>query len=212
MCDLVTIVLALLLTNAAIGAFDTLWYHEYKARLSAHLDTTRTELGLHTLRDGLYVLIYGGFAWWRPSGWFVHLTVFVLLVELVVTLADFVVEDRDRPAIGGIAPGERIAHTIMAIVYGAMLTFLLPILANELPGPTALIRNTIPTWMSVAASITAVGIALSGIRDGMAATGRMVIGRSEGWRPGPNTLRPNNASPNDSASAHQRQKPHQIVT
>ncbi len=169
-----TLVLALLLINAAIGAFDTLWYHEYKARLPANLASTKTELRLHAVRDGLYVFIYGGFAWWKPSGWLVSIFVFVLLAELLVTLADFVVEDRDRPNIGGISPGERVIHTIMAIVYGAMLASLLPILVEGLAGPTALIRNTNPTWMSISASITAIGLALSGIRDGLATSGRPV--------------------------------------
>ncbi len=171
-----TIVLTLLLINASIGAFDTLWYHEYKAQLPANTATTKTELRLHAVRDGLYVFIYAGFAWWKPSGWLVSVFLFVLLAELLVTLADFVVEDRDRPRIGGISPGERISHTIMAIVYGAMLASLLPILGNGLAGPTALIRNGVPTWMSISASIAAVGIALSGIRDGLATTGRIVFG------------------------------------
>ena len=100
-----TFVLALLLTNAILGTIDTLWYHEWKAQLPAKLEHTRTELRLHAARDFLYTILYGVFAWWTPSGLWVGLFGAILTAEIIITLTDFVVEDRDRPAIGGIAPG-----------------------------------------------------------------------------------------------------------
>ena len=53
------IVLVLLLVNAVLGTIDTLWYHEYKAKLPSQLAHTRTELKLHAARDAIYVVIYG---------------------------------------------------------------------------------------------------------------------------------------------------------
>lgn len=165
------IVLSLLLLNAALGAFDTLWFHEYKAQLPSNLAHTRTELILHTARDFLYTIIYGVFAWWTPSGLWVLVLGALLTAEIVITLIDFVVEDRDRPAIGGIEPGERVLHTLMAIVYGAMLAHLLPILAEMALQTTALTRHGAPPWLSIAAMATAFGIALTGIRDLLAVLG-----------------------------------------
>lgn len=169
------IVLALLLLNAALGAFDTLWFHEYKAQLPTKLAHTRTELMLHTARDFLYTIVYGVFAWWTPSGLWVLVFGLILTAEIYITLTDFVVEDRDRPAIGGIAPGERVLHTLMAIVYGAMLANLVPILAGNAAGTTALVRHDAPTLMSLAAAVMAVGIAITGVRDLLAVLGIDVL-------------------------------------
>ncbi|MDH3754600.1 MAG: hypothetical protein OEU32_12075 [Acidimicrobiia bacterium] len=173
-----TTVLALLLVNVVLGAWDTLWYHEYRARLSARLDSTRTELRLHVTRDAVYVVLYSVLAWWQPSGWLVVVAAVGLTIEIGATMCDFIVEDRDRPAIGGLAPGERVLHTLMALVYGAMLSRLVPILVSEIDGPTTLVSGGAPAWMGVAATGAAVGIAVSGARDALALRGYDPV-----WRP-----------------------------
>lgn len=165
-----TVVLALLLANAVLGAWDTLWYHEYRTALPRHLHSTRTELGLHAARDGVYVVLYGTLALVMPSGWLVVPLGALVITEIAITLLDFVVEDRDRPAIGGIAPGERILHSAMAIVYGAMLAYLVPLAIEAWNGPTGLVRHDAPAWMSICAGAAAIGIAGSGVRDALAAS------------------------------------------
>lgn len=161
-------VLALLCLNGVLGAWDTLWYHEFRARLTTQLDHTRTELRLHAARDGIYVVLYGGLAWWQPAGIVVVVVGALLATEIVITLADFVVEDRDRPAIGGIAPGERILHSLMAIVYGMMLITLIPILGAGIGEVTGVIGHDAPLSLSIAMTAAAIGIAASGIRDAVA--------------------------------------------
>jgi hypothetical protein len=167
--DAMTSVLTLLLVNAVLGAWDTLWYHEYRARLWARVSTTRTELRLHAGRDAVYALLYGFLAWWRPGGWAVALVIAALVTEIAITMTDFVVEDRDRPAIGGIAPGERVLHSTMAIVYGAMLITFAPELLDGVAEQTQ--RHAAPAWMSWSATAAAVGIALSGGRDAWISSG-----------------------------------------
>jgi hypothetical protein len=169
-----TPMLALLLVNVVLGGWDTLWYHEYRARLAsaAHLAVTRPELRLHVGRDALYTALYGVLAWWRPTGWIVVPVVAGLAAEVVMTLADFVVEDRDRPALGGLAPGERVLHSLMAVVYGAMLSRLVPVLVDGWSQPAALVTHDAPRWMAVAAVAASVGIAFSGTRDLLALRGR----------------------------------------
>ncbi len=56
----------LLLLQASLGAFDTLYYHEYRLKL-AHGAHTRLELRLHAARDFAYAIIIGslGFVTWH---------------------------------------------------------------------------------------------------------------------------------------------------
>lgn len=166
-----TLVLALFIVNAVLGAWDTLWYHEWKTRLVERLDTTRTELRLHVARDAVYVIVYLVISWWHVSGSFVVGLAVLLMAEIVITLTDFVIEDRDRPAIGGMAAGERVLHTLMAIVYGAALVTLLPILLAGAGGPDAFLRHEAPLWLSIVGTFFAVGIAVTGLRDGLALLG-----------------------------------------
>lgn len=166
-----TVVLALLMVNAVLGAWDTLWYHEYRAKLTAKTATTRPELRLHVGRDAIYTGLYGLLAFFRPEGLVVSLVIVALIAEIVLTLSDFVVEDRDRPAIGGMAAGERVLHSLMAIVYGAMLSRLVPELLDAAAEPTGLTHHGAPGWLSIAALVTAAGIAVSGIRDALALRG-----------------------------------------
>jgi hypothetical protein len=166
-----TAAVSLLLVNVVLGAWDTLWYHEHRARLATRLVHTAPELRLHVGRDVVYVVLYGTLAWRRPEGWLVAPVVFLLAAEILMTMADFVVEDRDRPAIGGLAPGERVLHSLMAIVYGAMLCRLLPVLVETATRPTALVVTDVPRWMTIAATLSAAGIAVSGGRDALALRG-----------------------------------------
>src|SRR4029434_9177885 len=51
----------LLAIQGAIGAFDTLYYHEWRARLPAR--GAAAELRLHAARDFLYAVIFGTLPW-----------------------------------------------------------------------------------------------------------------------------------------------------
>ena len=51
-------VLWLLALQGALGGFDTAYYHEWRARLVAHVPDTRVELYLHALRDFVYALVF----------------------------------------------------------------------------------------------------------------------------------------------------------
>lgn len=86
---------------------------------------------------------------------------------MVITFADFAVEARVRN-VGG---GERILHTLMGIVYGAMLAALVPLLLEAASGPTALasLSDVPPTWLRWTLTAFSAGIAVSGIRDAAAA-------------------------------------------
>lgn len=149
----------ILLVQACLGAFDTLYYHEYKLKLP-HGDHTHTELRLHAMRDFCYAIIIAslGFVTW--NGLWAYALAALLLAEIVITLWDFVEEDKVRV----LPPGERCMHAIMGIVYGAFLAYLAPDLMRWARLPTGFTASYhgIPAWIL---SLIATGVFLSGVRD-----------------------------------------------
>lgn len=149
----------ILLVQASLGAFDTLYYHEYKLKLT-HGDHNRIELRLHAVRDFAYAIIIGtlGFATW--NGLLSLILLGILLAEIVITLWDFVEEDKVRV----LPPGERCMHALMGIVYGAFLAYLIPDMLRwyQLPTGWGASYHGIPAWLLL---LIATGVFVSGIRD-----------------------------------------------
>lgn len=156
----------ILLVQASLGAFDTLYYHEYKLRLP-HGEHTQIELRLHAMRDFAYAIIIGtlGFATWQ--GVLAWVFAGLLLFEIVITLWDFIEEDKVRT----LPPGERAMHAVMGIVYGAFLARLLPELFqwSKLPNGFGSAYHGIPAWVLL---LIAGGVFVSGVRDLVASRSR----------------------------------------
>jgi hypothetical protein len=148
-----------LLIQGTLGTFDTLWYHEYKLRLP-HAHSARAELRLHAARDFAYALIFASLAWIEWHGALAWMFLGILVFEIVVTLWDFVEEDRTRT----LPPGERITHALMGILYGAFLYTLVPELWawSLLPTGQAFVDRGAISWVL---TVFALGVAGSGIRD-----------------------------------------------
>jgi len=108
--------LLLLILQGFLGAFDTLYYHEFRLRLPTAL-TARKELKLHAARDFLYAIIFGSLAWRSWNGSWAWVLMGLLAAEVIITLWDFIEEDRSRK----VPAGERSMHAIMGLVYGAFL-------------------------------------------------------------------------------------------
>lgn len=162
-----TDVLALLTALGCLGAFDSLYFHEWRARLPARGGAINTELKLHVARDSIYFVIFGTLPWLAWQGvWAVVLAV-MIFTEILVTLTDFVVEDRVRIPLGGVFPGERVTHALMAIVYGALIAELLPVLRKWWNSPSHLrvSHPAVPLAERAVLIAMAVGIAVSGCRD-----------------------------------------------
>ncbi len=164
-------VLWLLAILGALGAFDTLYFHEWRGRLASRGGAIRTELALHAGRDFVYTAIFGTLPWleWRGD-WSAALCA-LIVTEVVVTFTDFVVEDRVRRPLGGVYPGERVMHAAMAVVYGAMLGALVPVLRVWFDAPTAMARTSVtsPLGLRVGLTLATCGIFVSGVRDLLAA-------------------------------------------
>ena len=114
-------VFVILAVQAALGGFDNLWHHELHARLPQRA-SARHELALHAAREGLYGIVFLGLAWAEWHGALALLLGGLLAAEVVITLADFLEEDRSRR----LPPFERVLHTVLAITYGLFLATLAP--------------------------------------------------------------------------------------
>ena len=167
-----TIGLVLMATLAIVGAFDTIYYHEIRGRLPARPEA-RPELRLHAARDGVYFVLFGTLPWIEWHGLWALALIALFATEIVITLNDFVLEDRVRVPQGGVFPGERVAHAVMGIIYGTMLATMAPTVVGWLGEPSALVaaEHGLPTWFLVALSLMGVGTLLSGVRDAYAAAG-----------------------------------------
>ena len=155
--------LQLMAFQGCLGAFDTLYHHELTEALPGR-PAARLELSIHAVRALIYSALFIGLAAWRFDGLWALLLVAVFAVEVVLTLWDFVVEDRTRllPAT------ERITHTVLAMNGGAFVVLLVLNTPAWLALPTAL------TWqphgmLSVFLALCGAGVGISGVRDAFAA-------------------------------------------
>lgn len=162
-----TIALWLLFIQGLFGAFDTIFYHEIKAKLPALGSQVGAELRLHAARDFVYTILFGTLPWFAWSGMFSFALALLLVAEIVITMCDFVVEDRVRKPLGGVYPGERVTHGLMAILYGAVLAYLAPTILEWNRNATAFsaVQYDVPPALSWAMTAMAAGVLLSGIRD-----------------------------------------------
>lgn len=151
--------LTLLAVQGALGAFDTLYYHEYRLRLPSR-PHARHELRLHAYRDFAYALLFGSIGWMTWNGLLAGLFLLLLLAEIWITLSDFLEEDRTRKQ----PPGERVMHALMGIIYGTFLAYLLPEVFRWLRLPTGF-RRADYGLLSGLLTVMACGVFLSGVRD-----------------------------------------------
>ncbi|WP_282605028.1 TIGR01777 family oxidoreductase [Pelagibius sp. Alg239-R121] len=114
--------LILFAVQGLVGFFDNLWHHEITEKLSSKPDA-RAELKLHTIREFLYAVIFIGIAWFAWQGAWAFVLLVLLAIEVLVTLWDFVIEDQTRK----LPKFERIIHTVLAVNFGAILAFFLPV-------------------------------------------------------------------------------------
>lgn len=155
----------LLALQGVIGAFDTIYYHEWKARLPALGKHAAKELRLHAIRDALYAFLFIGLAIAQWHGLWAVCLFIVLAAEIIFTLWDFIVEVAVRKPLGDVYAGERVTHAVMGILYGAMLVFLLSTLRDWLQLPTDLKTSETPALLKWILIVMGIGVFLSGVRD-----------------------------------------------
>ena len=157
------IALQLMAAQGILGALDTILHHEITEALPRRL-TAGKELTIHAIRAMLYSVLFIGLSFWTWQGVWAVVLVVIFGIEIVLTLWDFVVEDKTRllPAT------ERVMHTVLAINGGAFIALLLINFSTWYASPTAL-TFTNNGWLSCFLAVCGVGVGLSGIRDAFAA-------------------------------------------
>jgi hypothetical protein len=167
------VALWLLALQGVIGAFDTAYYHEWRARLPGLGPQAASELRLHAARDAFYAVIFATLPWFAWQGLWTIALVIVLVAEIVLTMADFIVEISVRKPLGDVYGGERLTHAAMGILYGAMLANLYPTIRDWGVRPTALKCTSANTMPMLRWCLTgmALGVLLSGMRDLYASLG-----------------------------------------
>jgi hypothetical protein len=142
-----------------MGAFDTIYHHEGTERL-AWRASQRVELTLHGVRNLAYAVMSTALGWFEPRGLWAIALLALLAGELLVTLWDFVEEDRTRH----LPATERVTHTLLTLNYGVILAMLVPWLVG-LAGRGTNLAPAYHGLMSVFCAIAAVGVIISGLRD-----------------------------------------------
>lgn len=142
-----------------MGAFDTIYHHEGTERL-AWRPGQAGELRLHGVRNLAYAALFGVLGWSEPRGAWAVALLALLVGELVITLWDFVEEDRTRK----LPATERVTHTLLTLNYGVFLAMLVPWLADRTSEPTML-APAFHGWMSYFCAVAALGVIVSGLRD-----------------------------------------------
>ena len=159
-------VLWLLTAQGILGAFDTIYFHELRARLPALQTRAKSELVLHSLRSLIYGVFFLTLPWLAWRGAWAVLLVFLLAAEIVITMYDFVIEDWVRKPLGGVYPAERVLHGVLGVLYGIFLACLFPLLREWWRSPTGFVGHLVPApvlqWIMTVMGILAV---LSGLRD-----------------------------------------------
>lgn len=153
----------LLSFQAALGAFDNLWHHELEARLPQRT-SARYELSLHAAREAIYGVVFVGLAWFEWRGAFAAVLAALLLIELGITLADFLEEDRTRR----LPPFERVLHTVLTISYGLFLGLIAPVLWVWAQQPTAMALAP-HGWVSWLFTAYGIGVWAWSVRNVLAA-------------------------------------------
>ncbi|MBL4654323.1 MAG: hypothetical protein JKY33_00690 [Bacteroidia bacterium] len=153
------IALYMLITQGILGALDTVIYHELKIGLPKQ-SFAKTELRLHAARDYAYAIVFGSLAFLEWNGYLAVIFSAILLFEVIITLWDFVEEDLTRK----LPAGERIMHTIMAIIYGGFLSYLLPEIWTWWQQPTGFVMVEYG-WLSYLLAVFGIGVFISGVRD-----------------------------------------------
>jgi uncharacterized protein (TIGR01777 family) len=154
-------VLLLLSIQGFIGAYDSIYHHDFKERLSLK-SSAKNELKIHSIRSALYSVLFLSFGWVEWYGVLAMVFATIVVIELILTLWDFIEEDRSRllPAT------ERVTHTILALNFGAILALFVPELQRWQALPTGwhMINHGTYSWIM---TLYGVGVIPFAIREYM---------------------------------------------
>ena len=158
----------LLIAIGFLGAFDIWRYHTNTHRLR-ELPSARVELISHSLRGPTYAILFLVIPNLAMHGaWFAALLA-LLAFDVAVSIFDFSVEKKSRAPVGGLPTGEYLLHSVIAILFGALLAFVWIDGRPWLDEPTALVvEPAVPDPARLLLAVMAVGVLTSGVQDAIA--------------------------------------------
>ncbi|MBN8549385.1 MAG: hypothetical protein J0M12_08735 [Deltaproteobacteria bacterium] len=166
------IALMIMIAQGVLGAFDTIYYHEYVYRLPVHGPKVGGELRLHAFRDFVYGLLFLTLPFVKWQGVLAVVLGLLIILEICITIWDFNIEVTERADIGGVANEERGVHLIMAVIYGFFLAHLIPNMWSWYSLPTGFgSQEALPSWIKIACILFGAGVVSSGVRDLCASRG-----------------------------------------
>lgn len=152
------IVSYLLIAQGLLGGFDVIWNHEWQERLPSKPGAALEQI-IHGIRELLYSIVFFGLAWFSWQGLWAWVFIMVIVVDILLTAWDFVVEDRTRK----LSAIERITHLILSMNGGAYVGFLVPVILawSKLPDN---LNNIDYGLTSMVLSLFGIGVFVWGIR------------------------------------------------
>ncbi|MEN3296500.1 MAG: hypothetical protein V7642_5753 [Burkholderiales bacterium] len=140
-----------------MGGIDTLVNHELIVRLP-HRINARTEIGLHSMREAIYGVLFGGLALFAWHGAWATVIGALLAAEVFVDASDEFVENRTRV----LPQNERVLHFFLTLNLGFITVVLVPILLRWGSQPTALvpIQRGVLSWVLAALAVGAMAWAV----------------------------------------------------
>src|SRR5215469_4900238 len=110
----------LLLIAGHVGFFDVLYFHHYRFKLYARVESQR-EVLLHALRHLIYGAQFLIISNLRFRGSALMLLVLLYLADACVAWLDAWEETASRRSLGGLARGEYLMHIVLSFLIGAYL-------------------------------------------------------------------------------------------
>jgi hypothetical protein len=152
-----------LLLHGVLGFVDIVVHHELLAKLPKRLDAT-VEESLHAAREVIFACLFASLAWHEWHGAWIWWPAALLLLEVVVSARDVIVEGDTRL----LPTSERVVHLLLFISLGVLITLVGYALVWWHALPTAIVRVD-HGWASWVLTAMAVLSVVWAIRDGVAA-------------------------------------------
>ncbi len=160
----------LLFVLGCLGAADILLFHSVAHGIRSHPDS-RWELVTHSLRGPTYAALFllipnfvmQGLAAWLLPG--------LLVIDLAISVWDFVLERASRQFLGGLPTGEYLLHMVMAILFGALAAMVSSESLSQVFRPLRFSYEpaAVPDLLRLAMALMAFLVLISGLQDAVAA-------------------------------------------
>jgi hypothetical protein len=154
-----TLLASLLMLQGVMGGVDTVLNHEYLEGLPKRPEARR-EIGLHSMRETIYAVLFGGLGWFAWHGALVYAVAALVLGEITVSTIDEWTENRIRV----LPQNERVLHVFLTLNMGLIVAILVPTLARWIDQPTELVPAD-HGWMSWALLALSAAAAAWSARD-----------------------------------------------